>query len=432
MIRINCSGCSLLCDDILVNTNGSIIDQVIGACKKGKQRLDQLNAKNRITSPMIRKNKELKKVSWEEALNKVKEIIKNSSKPILYGFSTSSCEAQLKGIELAKKINGFIDSNSIICQGKVLNVAKDSGITLTTLAEIINKADLLILWGANIADSIPRLLNKALFSRGKFRLTGREIKTIIMIDPIKTASFEVMQMRDTALYIQLGKDIDLIRFLKENISNVREIIENKIAGLDKEDIKRLIINLMNAEYGVIFVGQGLLKSNPEYNILKELIELVRAINSKNEKGRLSLVFLGGHYNMVGFEHVALSFYGKNHSLQFSDNLLVNTNDTIVNKVANDDFDCSVIVGTDPISNFPSFLSSKLASKPLILIDNKKSATMEVADVFLPSSLTGLECEGLAYRFDHVPIQLKKILNPPSDVLSDEEILNNIIKEINKK
>ena len=431
-MRINCSGCSLLCDDILVNTNGTIIEQVIGACKKGKQRMDQLNAKNRIISPMIRKNKELQKVSWEEALNKVKEIVKNSSKPLLYGFSTTSCEAQLKGLQLAKRINGFIDSNSIICQGKVLNAAKDSGITLTTLAEIINKADLLILWGANIADSIPRLLNKALFSRGKFRLTGREIKTIIIIDPIKTASFEVMQMRDTALYIQISKDIDLIRFLKEKISTSKEISENKIAGLDKEDLKRLIINLTNAEYGVIFVGQGLLRPNPEYNVLKELIELVRVINSKNEKGRISLTLLGGHYNMIGFEHVSLSFYGKNHSLQFSDNILIKTSDTIVSKVANDDFDCSIIVGTDPISNFPYFLSNKLASKPLILIDNKKSATMEVADVFLPSSLTGIECDGLAYRFDHVPIQLKKILNPPNGVLSDEEILNNIIKKINNK
>ena len=431
-MRINCSGCSLLCDDILVNTNGTIIEQVIGACKKGKQRMDQLNAKNRIISPMIRKNKELQKVSWEEALNKVKEIVKNSSKPLLYGFSTTSCEAQLKGLELAKRINGFIDSNSIICQGKVLNAAKDSGITLTTLAEIINKADLLILWGANIADSIPRLLNKALFSRGKFRLTGREIKTIIIIDPIKTASFEVMQMRDTALYIQSDKDIDLIRFLKEKISTSKEISENKIAGLDKEDLKRLIINLTNAEYGVIFVGQGLLRPNPEYNVLKELIELVHVINSKNEKGRISLTLLGGHYNMIGFEHVSLSFYGKNHSLQFSDNILIKTSDTIVSKVANDDFDCSIIVGTDPISNFPYFLSNKLASKPLILIDNKKNATMEVADVFLPSSLTGIECDGLAYRFDHVPIQLKKILNPPNGVLSDEEILNNIIKKINNK
>ncbi|MFX0030256.1 MAG: molybdopterin-dependent oxidoreductase, partial [Candidatus Hermodarchaeota archaeon] len=208
--RIECTGCSLLCDDIIVKTDGLYIDEVIGACLKGKERFDQVVSKNRITSPLIRNNGELEKVSFNKALEEVVKIIKKSLKPILYGFSTVSGQAQFKGIELAKLINGFIDSNSIICQGKVLNAAKKTGITLTTITEVINKADLLIFWGANVAESIPRLLNKTLFSRGKFRMTGREIQTVIIIDPVKTASFGVMGVRDIALRIDHGKDIELI------------------------------------------------------------------------------------------------------------------------------------------------------------------------------------------------------------------------------
>ncbi|MCK4287152.1 MAG: molybdopterin-dependent oxidoreductase, partial [Candidatus Lokiarchaeota archaeon] len=67
------------------------------------------------------------------------------------------------------------------------------------------------------------------------------------------------------------------------------------------------------------------------------------------------------------------------------------------------------------------------SKPLILIDNKKSATFSVADIVLPSAITGIECEGLAYRLDHVPIALNKIVNPPKDIISDEEILSRLIE-----
>ena len=187
--RVICSGCSLLCDDIIIRSDGIYIDEVFGACLKGKERFDQVTAKNRLLNPQIRKNGSLEKVSFHEALEKAVNIVRSSQKPLLYGFSTVNCEAQLRGIELAEVSNGFIDSNSVICQGKVLNKAKDTGITLTSITEIINKADLLILWGANAAESIPRLLNKALFSRGKFRMTGREIKTLIVIDPIKTASF---------------------------------------------------------------------------------------------------------------------------------------------------------------------------------------------------------------------------------------------------
>ncbi|MHA1987850.1 MAG: formylmethanofuran dehydrogenase subunit B [Promethearchaeota archaeon] len=428
--RVTCSGCSLLCDDIIIRSDGLYIDEVYGACLKGKERFDQITSKNRILSPLLRKNGEYEKISLEDALDKSLEIIKNSSKPLLYGFSTVSCEAQLKGIKLAKLINGFIDSNSTICQGKVLNSSKQTGMTLTTISEVINKTDLLIFWGANVAESIPRLLNKTVFSRGKFRMTGREIKTVIIIDPVKTASFGVMGVRDVALQIDPGKDIDLIRVLKEECCSPSSIPSTGVAGIDSDDLKRLLIQLTNAENGVIFVGQGIVGSSGSSEVIKELLELVQMINAKQQKGRLALMMLGGHYNMVGFDHVALSVTGKNCNIQFSGNQLVETSDNIVSKINNNDFDCSIVVGTDPVSHLPWELSRKLISKPLILIDNNKSATSMIANIVIPSNITGIESEGLTYRLDHVPIQLKKLVNPPNNILSDAEILSKLIERLN--
>lgn len=427
--RVTCSGCSLLCDDIIIKSDGFYIDEVIGACLKGKERFDLLTAKNRITKSQIKNNGELQKVSFNEAIEKAIKIIKNSSKPLLYGFSTVNCEAQLNGIKLARAIDGFIDSNSVICQGKVLNTAKKTGLTLTSITEVINKADLLILWGANAAESIPRLLNKVLFSRGKFRMTGREIKTLVVIDPVKTASFGVMGVRDVALQIETGKDIDLIRVLKEECCKADSIPDSGVGGIDKDDLKRLLLHLTGTENGVIFIGQGLLRAQEDENVIKELLELVQLINVKQQKGRISVIMLGGHYNMAGFDHVALSNSGKNHSLQFLNNQLVETSETIVSKIEKEDFDCSIIVGTDPISHLPSKLSKNLMKKPLILIDNKQSATSYVADVTIPSAITGIECGGLVYRIDHIPIELKKLLNPPSNVHTDEEILIKLMEAL---
>ena len=426
MKRATCSGCSLLCDDILVKSDGLYIDEVIGACLKGKERFDQITSKNRLLNPLIRENGILVKAKYEKALESAANIIKSSSNPLFYGFSTVSCEAQLKGIELARFINGFIDSNSIICQGEVLSTAKQTGITLTTISEVINKADLLIFWGANVAESIPRLLNKALFSRGKFRMTGREIKTLVLIDPIKTASFGVMGVRDIALKIEPGKDIDLIRVLKEECCSTNNIPSEGVAGLDEDDLRRLLIQLSGAENGVIFIGQGLLRSQAEANVIREFLELVQEINVKQQKGRLSIILVGGHYNMLGFNHVALSTCGVSNSLQFSNHQLVETSETIITKIEKEDFDCSIIVGTDPISHFPQYLSKKLMKKPLILIDNKRSATSYVADIVLPTAITGIESKGLAYRLDSVPIELKKIISPPNNLPSDEELLDKLL------
>ena len=431
MKRYTCSGCSLLCDDIMIRSDGLYIDEVIGACLKGKERFDKVTAKNRITSPMIREGIELKRISWEEALEETIKIIEDNSNPLLYGFSNSSCEAQSKGIELARAIDGYIDSNASICQGKVLSIVKEFGINLTTITEMINKTDLIILWGANPAETIPRLLNKTLFSRGKFRMTGREIKTLVIIDPVKSASFNVMGVRDIALQITPGKDVELVQALKKECCQADSIPKEGVAGIDQEDLKRILLHIMGTENGVIILGQGILKSDKENQFIREVLEFIQTINSKQEKGRMSLIMMGGHSNMTGFDHVALSSVGKIGGLQFKNQELLDGNDTLITKIRNNDFNYSIIVGTDPISHLPFNLSSKLAKKPIILIDNQKNATSELADLILPTSITGIECEGTAFRLDQVPIHLEKIIDPPSNLPSDESLLNQILTKLNE-
>ena len=135
--------------------------------------------------------------------------------------------------------------------------------------------------------------------------------------------------------------------------------------------------------------------------------------------------------MAGFDHVALSVYGVSGQLEFVGNQLIKTKDSLVSKIEKDDFDYSIIVGTDPISHLPHVLSSKMAKKPLILIDNHNTATSQIAEVVLPTTITGIESGGLAYRLDQVPIELNKIINPPNNLPSDEELLNQLYGLLNQ-
>lgn len=133
--------------------------------------------------------------------------------------------------------------------------------------------------------------------------------------------------------------------------------------------------------------------------------------------------------MIGFDHTALSYAGKNHSLQYKNHSLVQTDDDIVTKIKKDDFDLSIIVGTDPISHLPIQLSKILASKPIILLDNRKSSTYFLADLILPTAITGVEARGTAFRLDNVPIQIEKIINAPNQIPSDEELLQQINEKL---
>ena len=89
---------------------------------------------------------------------------------------------------------------------------------------------------------------------------------------------------------------------------------------------------------------------------------------------------------------------------------------------------------NPILGFLSFclwlgLSKELSSKPLIVLDNRKSATSYIADVVLPTAISGIENGGLSYRLDQVPIELQKIINPPNNIPSDEELLSRILRKL---
>jgi formylmethanofuran dehydrogenase subunit B len=57
--------------------------------------------------------------------------------------------------------------------------------------------------------------------------------------------------------------------------------------------------------------------------------------------------------------------------------------------------------------------------------------MLMGDVVFPCAIVGIEMEGTAYRMDRVPLPLKKVVQPPNGILSDEEILRKILEETNR-
>jgi formylmethanofuran dehydrogenase subunit B len=58
-----------------------------------------------------------------------------------------------------------------------------------------------------------------------------------------------------------------------------------------------------------------------------------------------------------------------------------------------------------------------------------NATAMLADIVFPSAFVGIEVEGTAYRMDNVPLPLKKVVESPEGILSDETILKKILEEV---
>jgi formylmethanofuran dehydrogenase subunit B len=94
-------------------------------------------------------------------------------------------------------------------------------------------------------------------------------------------------------------------------------------------------------------------------------------------------------------------------------------------------DAALVVAADPVSSFPRKAVENLVNHPLVVIDPMASPTSLMADVVIPSTFVGIETAGTAYRMDHVPLPLKRLVKPPDNRLSDEQVLNELLLEVRK-
>ena len=92
-------------------------------------------------------------------------------------------------------------------------------------------------------------------------------------------------------------------------------------------------------------------------------------------------------------------------------------------------DAALVIASDPGATFPKRAIQSLVRHPLIVIDPHMNPTAMLGDVVFPSAFVGIEVEGTAYRMDNVPLPLKKVVEPPEGILSDEELLKRILHEV---
>ena len=145
----------------------------------------------------------------------------------------------------------------------------------------------------------------------------------------------------------------------------------------------------------------------------------------------------GHYNVTGVNIVTTWQTGYPFGVDLSNGYpRYNPGETTANDILQrDEADAMLVIASDPVAHFPKASSKKIAKIPLIVIDPEVTPTTMLADVILPPAFAGIEAEGTAYRMDHVPLPLKKIVEPPKGFISDQEILRRLlqkVREIKKK
>ncbi|MHA1608162.1 MAG: formylmethanofuran dehydrogenase subunit B [Candidatus Freyarchaeota archaeon] len=423
-VKTVCTGCSLLCDDVIVEVEDGKITSTFNLCGHGEEKFLKAKSEERLLKPFIRDGGK-REATIDEAIEKAAEILLNAERPVLWGWSSSSVEAQLLGIELAREVRGVIDGTGSICHSATWIAGSESGFPTATLGEVLNKADVIVYWGSDPGHSHPRHLSRySVLPRGAYTQSGYEQRQVYVFDIRKT---RVGKVANFLVEVEPNRDYELISAMRLLLKG-KDVRSDKIAGVPLKTLRRIIDEWKSRDFGAVFYGMGLLASKGKYRNLAALIKLVWELN---EYTRFVVLPMAGHYNMIGFNHVATQTVGFPFGIDFSRGAPYSNpgETTFAEMLGRGEFDAALIIGSNPVFSFPIELVRKLVRKPLIVIDCFRTATVEHAQVAIPAAITGIEAGGIAYRMDSIPIILKDFLKPPEGVLSDAEIIKLLLEKV---
>jgi formylmethanofuran dehydrogenase subunit B len=407
-----------------VGVKNNKITDVRHACRIGTAKFLSVLEEERPLKPLIRKNGEVVESTIDEAIKKTAEILKKSKRALLYGWSSTSCEAHAHGVALAEEVGGVIDCTTSVCHGPSVIAVHDVGLPTVTLSEVKNRADLVIYWGCNPMHAHPRHLSRyTIYPRGYFRERGHQDRELIVVDVRRT---DTAKIANKFVQVEYGKDYELLGALRAAV-NGNEIEAGEVGGVKKDEIYELAEKMKNCQFGIIFFGMGLTMTSGRHRNIDNAISLTKDLNRHT---KFSIMPMRGHYNVTGFGEVITWQTGYPFAVDFSTGYpRYNPGETTANDVLQrGEADAALIIASDPVAHFPRKSVEHLANMPLIYIGPHHTLTSELADIFIPSTFVGIETEGTAYRMDTVPINTRKVVDPPKGVLSDEEILKRILEE----
>lgn len=411
-----CTFCGCVCDDMILTVEGNHITKSKNACVLGKAWFAEHTVEERPFALV-----DGKEATTEEAVEAAAKILAESRFPVVYGLSDTTCEAQRQAVSIADLIGANIDTTTSVCHGPTGMAFQGVGESTMTLGEVKNRADLVIYWGGNPAESHPRHFTRySVTPKGMFIPNGRKDRTVVLVDVRRTPSARVA---DIFIQVKPGTDFEVLWALRALVrgGKVDPNIE-ETTGVSMATLEDLADRMKNCRYGVLFFGMGLTMTRGRHYNAGALLALATDLN---EHTHFVAKPVRGHGNVTGADNVVTWQTGYPMAVNLSRGYpRFNPGEfTTVDLLARNEADAALIIASDPGANFPKAAIEHLGRIPTIVLDPKPTYTTELAKVAFTTATYGINTGGTVYRMDDVPITLRPAFASPYP--TDEEILKAI-------
>jgi formylmethanofuran dehydrogenase subunit B len=416
-----CTFCGCVCDDMHLTVEGNRITQAKNACVLGRAWFFEHGGDEDRPEALIGGVPATAAQGIEEAAR----ILAAARYPVVYGLSDTTVEAQRVAVEIADLTGACLDTTTSVCHGPSGIAFQAVGEATCTLGEIKNRADMVIFWGGNPAESHPRHFTKySVTPKGMFIRGGRKDRYVVLVDVRRTPSARAANL---FLQVKPRKDFELLWALRALVKGV--VVDPSIeaeTGVPLATLQALVERMKQSKFGVLLFGMGLSMTRGKHYNSAAILALARDLNRYT---RFVAKPMRGHGNVTGADNVVAWSTGYPFGVSFGRGYpRFNPGEyTTVDLLSRQEADAALIVSADPAANFPQPAIEHLKRIPTIVLDPKLSETAKIARVAITTAVYGINVAGTVYRMDDVPIRLRPAF--PSRYLSDEEVLQGIARRI---
>jgi anaerobic selenocysteine-containing dehydrogenase len=480
-VGTTCGYCSVGCGiEIGVKGNRAISSRPLAShpvnrgklCPKGLSEHYTIGAENRAKYPLLRKNGKLERVTWREALATMVERFRGTQSahgPAALGvlgtgqLVTEEFYTLGKLVQLGFGTNNY-DGNTTLCMATAV-----SGYKLSFGSdgppgnyEDIERADVVLLIGANLADNHPILCQY---------LEANRNKTLIVADPRVT---KTAMMADLHLPLKPRSDLALLNGIANILIHFnlidREYIEKhttgfaelekflagytpervaELTGLRQEVIYKTAVLYGRARAGFIGWTMGVNHSSIGTATVNAICNLALLTGQIGRPGAAPFS-ITGQCNAMGTREAGFtsSMPGYRHFENPADRAelagLLGIEDSalpakrglaypdIIEAAVAKKIRAMWIIGTNPLVSYPNqgVLRHALSNLDFLVVQDgyHPTPTTELADLVLPAAIWG-EKEGTYTNSERRVSKVNKAVEPPGEARSDFDIFLALADEL---
>jgi formylmethanofuran dehydrogenase subunit B len=291
-----CPFCGLFCDDLGVEARAEDASLRVTAkgCDLAKRRFAEALAEAR---PRI----EGKESGLEQACERAARLLQGSGQPLIGGLATDLAGAKA-AISLADRIGAIVDHVGSEATFRNMLVMQDKGWIATTLGEVMNRMDLLIVAGTDVVSRFPRFFERAVWNEKALAGPPPARRAVVFVGSgLDTSAGRAPDGRAPTVIpcdiARLGEVFGAVRALYHG----RRLQAAEIAGAPLPALAALAERIRASSYGVLTWAAADLRGRGGDLAVQAMCDLVTDVN---ETSRFSCLPLGGSDTGLGAGQVA--------------------------------------------------------------------------------------------------------------------------------